>query len=211
MSRKTSLDFILAAKVVAIVRMSETSKLMKVVEAIVKGGIRCVEITLTVPRAFEIIHELSRTFSNDVLVGAGTVLSVEETKKAVAAGAKYIISPTLNIDVIKACRELDVVAIPGTLTPTEILTAWEAGGDIIKVFPVTALGPQYIQDIKRPLPHIRLMPTSGVTIENAREFIKAGACALGLGSSLLDPTCIERAQYEQLTERAKKLVTSLQG
>ncbi len=211
MSRKTSLDFILASKVVAIIRMSETSKLTKIVEAIVKGGIRCVEITLTVPRAFEIIHELSRTFSNDVLVGAGTVLSVEETKKAVAAGAKYIISPTLNVDVIKACRELDVVAIPGTLTPTEILTAWEAGGDIIKVFPVTALGPQYIQDIKRPLPHIRLMPTSGVTIENAREFIKAGACALGLGSSLLDPTCIEQEQYEQLTERAKKLVTSLQG
>lgn len=210
MNRTTSLDFILAAKVVAIVRMSETSKLMKAVAAIVKGGVRCVEITLTVPKALEIITELARTFANDVLVGAGTVLSVVETEKAVVAGAKYIISPTLNVDVIKTCHKYDVPAIPGTLTPTEIYTAWSAGADIVKVFPITSMGPQYIRDIKRPLPDVRLMPTSGVTLENAREFFEAGACAVGLGNSLLDPHDIEHEQFASLTERAKQLMVSLQ-
>jgi len=186
--------------------MKDTNRLLKVIEAVRQGGVKSIEITMTVPGAVAIIRHLSTAVPPDVLIGAGTVVDEETANQVIDAGAAFVVGPVLNLGVISLCRRRDVAVMPGCYTPTEILTAWNAGADIIKVFPATSLGPKYFKDLRGPFPDIRLMPTGGVTIDNVGEWITAGACAVGVGSDLLDKKAIDEERYEVLTERASRMV-----
>ncbi len=190
MNRKTVLSKILLSKIIAVIRMKDTERLMRVIDAISVGGVKCIEITMTVPNAIWIIEELVKKIEDDVLIGAGTVLDNATTKSVIDAGAKFVVSPFLNHEVIKTSHDHDVVSIPGCFSPTEIISAWNAGADIVKVFPASVLGPKYFNDLRGPFPDIRLMPTGGVTIENAVDWIKACASAIAIGTDLLDKKLI---------------------
>ncbi|MEX2190561.1 MAG: bifunctional 4-hydroxy-2-oxoglutarate aldolase/2-dehydro-3-deoxy-phosphogluconate aldolase, partial [Bacteroidota bacterium] len=206
MNHNETLQHILTNGVVAVIRMKDPAKLMKVIEAIRVGGVKCIEITMTVPGAVEVIREVSKSAPSDVLIGAGTVTDVKTADAVIDAGATFVVGPILNLDIVARCRERNVVVMPGCFTPTEIFTAWKAGADIIKVFPATSLGPKYFKDIAGPFPDIRMMPTGGVTIDNVGEWVKAGAVAVGIGSDLMDKKAIEEGKYEILTERARRMV-----
>jgi len=209
MRRDEALEIILTTKVIAVIRMSDTEKLAKVAEAIKQGGIRAIEITMTTPSALEIIAAMAKKKTAGILIGAGTVLDPETAAQAIHAGADFIVSPVTNFDLIRVCRRYDVFAAPGAFTPTEILAAWERGADVVKVFPATSVGPKYFKDIKGPLPQVRLMPTGGVSLENAREFISNGACCVAIGTALLDKKAIEAGNWDVLTQKAGALVDSL--
>jgi 2-dehydro-3-deoxyphosphogluconate aldolase/(4S)-4-hydroxy-2-oxoglutarate aldolase len=206
MTKNETLDALLASGVVAVIRMKDPERLSKVVIAIREGGVKCIEITMTVPGAVEVIAALVKTAPPDVIVGAGTVTDRGTANDVVSAGAKFVVSPVFRLDVVTVTKAAGAVAIPGCYTPTEILTAWEAGADIVKVFPATSLGPNYFKDVAGPFPHIRLMPTGGVTVDNVGEWVKAGAVAVGIGSDLLDKKAIAEGRYEVLTEKAARMV-----
>lgn len=206
MSTNPILESILSSGVVAVIRMKDRNKLLKVVEAISAGGVKCIEITMTVPGAVDMIRELSDKVPKNVILGAGTVTDVQTANDVIDAGAKFVVGPVLNADIIALCRKRGVVVMPGCFTPTEIHAAWKAGADIVKVFPATSLGPRYFKDIAGPFPEIRLMPTGGVTIDNVGEWIQAGAVAVGIGSDLLDKKAIEEERYDVLTDRAQRMV-----
>lgn len=207
--KEKNLQDIIDCGVIAIVRVGSAQEAVEVCEAIAEGGVKSIEITMTVPDAIDAIKEFKSVVKQEVLVGAGTVLDPQVAGAAILAGAEFIVSPTLNLGVIEVCRRYSKVVIPGTLTPTEILTAWEAGGDIIKVFPATAGGPQYLRDIKGPLPQIRLCPTGGVNLENTPDFIKAGAVAVAAGTSLVDKKAVSEKKYGIITENARKFVEAV--
>jgi 2-dehydro-3-deoxyphosphogluconate aldolase/(4S)-4-hydroxy-2-oxoglutarate aldolase len=211
MTKDKVLEGLLASKVVAVIRMTDAAKLAKVAAALRKGGIAALEVTMTVPGAVEIIRAMARDKEPGVLVGAGTVLDAGTASNVIAAGADFVVSPVTDRDMIQVCREADVLVAPGAFTPTEILGAWRAGADIVKVFPATSLGPQFFRDLRGPLPQVRLMPTGGVTLENAREFLAAGACCVGIGTALLDKKAIGADDWEAITSRAISLVESLHG
>jgi 2-dehydro-3-deoxyphosphogluconate aldolase/(4S)-4-hydroxy-2-oxoglutarate aldolase len=206
MTKNETLDALLSSGVVAVIRMKDPERLSKVVMAIREGGVKCIEITMTVPGAVDVIAALVKTAPPDVLVGAGTVTDRGTANDVVSAGARFVVSPVFRPDVVAVTKAAGAVAIPGCFTPTEILTAWEAGADIVKVFPATSLGPKYFKDIAGPFPDIRLMPTGGVTVENVGEWVKAGAVAVGIGSDLLDKKAIDEGRYEVLTEKAARMV-----
>jgi len=180
----TSLEQILRYKIVAILRGCAPERAPDIGAALVEGGVRLLEITLNSPGAFDLIRRVSETMGDRLLVGAGTVLTPAEAEMAIDAGARFILSPSLDIETIGVTKELGAVSIPGAFTPTEILTAWRNGADIVKVFPAS-VGASYIRDIRGPLPQIRLMPTGGVNLGNIREFRAAGAVAYGIGSALV--------------------------
>ena len=169
--------------VVAVVRSDDPSRLVQVAEALNAGGIDIFEVTMSVPGALDVMRQVSERFGTEIVVGAGTVLDGETARAAILAGAEFIVSPTLSQDVITVARRYGKVVVPGALTPTEILTAWEAGADIVKVFPARQGGPRYLKDMLAPLPQLRLMPTGGVSLENAVEYVRAGAVAVGIGSA----------------------------
>lgn len=196
--------------VVAVIRLKDPKKLAKVIESVRKGGIKCIEITMTVPGAIESIRTLSSIVPADVLIGAGTVTDAKTASDVIDAGAAFVVSPVLNMEVIAVCKQRGVTCMPGCYTPTEIFTAWSAGADVVKVFPATSLGPKYFKDIAGPFPQIKLMPTGGVTIDNVGEWIAAGAVAVGIGSDLLDKKAIEEERYEVLTERAARMYSNFQ-
>jgi 2-dehydro-3-deoxyphosphogluconate aldolase/(4S)-4-hydroxy-2-oxoglutarate aldolase len=204
-------DCIIESGVVAVIRMKETDRLLKVIEAVRSGGVKCVEITMTVPGAVDIIRQLSRSVPEDVLVGAGTVVDEETAGKVIEAGAQFVVGPVLNLGIVDLCLKSGITVMPGCYTPTEIFAGWKAGADIIKVFPATSLSPKYFKDLRGPFPDIRLMPTGGVTIENVGEWINAGACAVGIGSDLLDKKAIEEDRYEVLTERAARMAQNVKA
>ena len=206
MNRKEVLSHIMSNGVVAVIRMKDTQRLLKVIQAVGAGGVKSIEITMTVPGAIDIIRQLAPSVPGDVLIGAGTVVDRETANKVIDAGAKFVVGPILNLEIIRLCAERDTVVMPGCFSPTEIYTAWTAGADIVKVFPATSLGPKYFKDIRGPFPDIRLMPTGGVTIDNVGEWIAAGAVAVGIGSDLLDKKAIDEERYEVLTERARRMV-----
>jgi len=172
--------------------------------AVARGGVKPIEITMTVPGAIDAIKEFKSVVKDEVLVGAGTELDPETARAVILAGAEFVVSPTLNLEVIEVCRRYSKIVVPGTFTPTEILTAWEAGADIVKVFPATVGGSQYLRDIKGPLPQIRLMPTGGVNLENTPDFIRAGAVAVAAGTSLVDKKAVSEKNYDLITETARK-------
>ncbi len=208
-TRAENLATIKAGGVVAVLRADSPDNLVHVAQAIGRGGIGAVEITMTTPGALGVIGECANRLGGEFLLGAGTVLDPETARAAILAGAQYIVTPTLNPDVITLCNRYDKVIIPGALTPTEILTAWECGADIVKVFPATAVGPRYFKDVKGPLPQVDLIPTGGVDLDNAGDFIRAGACAVAVGSNLVDKTAVATGEWQVLTDTARKYVEAV--
>ena len=211
MPKNDILKALLEKRVVVVVRMTDAGKLLQVVEAMASGGVRAIEITMTVPGAVDIIRTLVSRRVPGSLVGAGTVLDAATADAVLDAGADFVVSPIADPAMIAACRRRDAVVIPGAFSPSEIVAAWNAGGDIVKVFPATTLGPGYVRDLRGPLPYIRLMPTGGITLENARDFLAAGACAVGVGTALLDRALIAENRWGALAERAATLVASLKN
>jgi len=206
------LSHILQNKVVAIVRGADPKGLLRIAEALYAGGVRLMEVTLNSPGALKSIEEISGAMEGKLLVGAGTVLDPETARAALLAGAKYIISPTLNKKTIRMTKRYGAVSIPGAFTATEILEAYEHGGDLIKVFPASTGGAAYFKDIAGPLPFIPLMPTGGVSVDNIKSFADAGAAAFGLGSSLVDTKQPVTDEYlAQLTEKARAFVQAVAG
>jgi 2-dehydro-3-deoxyphosphogluconate aldolase/(4S)-4-hydroxy-2-oxoglutarate aldolase len=199
------------AGIVAVIRMKEPDKVQAVVDAIASGGVRALEVTMTVPGAIDLIARLAPTMPAGFLLGAGTVVDAETAARVIDAGAQFVVSPVFRRDVIAACHAREIPVMPGCFTPTEILDAWDGGADIVKVFPATALGPGFIKDVRAPLPQVKLMPTGGVTVENAGEWIRAGAAAVGVGSALLDATAIASGDYAGLRSRAERIVANVRA
>src|SRR5882672_8270336 len=198
-----------ALGVVAVIRLKDPAKLRAVVDAIAEGGVGALEVTMTVPRAVDLIRELALTLPAGFLLGAGTVTDPATARAVIDAGASFVVGPVFRPDVIAACHERDVPAMPGCFSPTEILAAHESGADIVKVFPATMLGPQFIRDVRAPLPQVKLMPTGGVTLENAGDWIRAGAVAVGLGSALLDVKAIDAGRFDVITANARRVIASV--
>jgi len=193
--------------VIPVVRATSADEAMRAIDAIREGGIPVLEITMTVPGAVKLIEEVANRYGNDALVGAGTVLDPETAMACISSGARFIVSPALNLDTIACCRERDIAVMPGALTPTEVVHAWNAGADFVKVFPAGAVGgPSYLKALKAPLPQIELVPTGGVSLKTAADFIRAGAAALGVGADLVDINAIREGQSALITERAKQFI-----
>jgi 2-dehydro-3-deoxyphosphogluconate aldolase/(4S)-4-hydroxy-2-oxoglutarate aldolase len=199
------------AGIVAVIRIKDPAKLRDVVDAIADGGIRALEITMTVPGAVELIRDLAPTLPEGFILGAGTVLDADTVARVADAGARYVVSPVFRRSVIEACHARGLAAMPGCFTPTEILEAWDAGADIVKVFPATTLGPSYLKDVRAPLPQVKLMPTGGVTVENAGDWIRAGAVAVGVGTSLLDATAIADGHFHVLKTNAERMIANVRA
>ena len=210
MENKT-LNTILENKAVAVIRMNDSAKLIKVAEAIYKGGVQSVEITMTVPGALKIIEEASKTLGDYVNIGVGSVLNKQTANDAINAGAKYVVSPVFKPEIVQEAKKHNIPVMPGAFSPTEILTAFEAGADIVKVFPADIVGMAFFKGVLAPMPHMKLMPTGGVSLTNAGDWIKAGACAVGVGSALLDKKAIAEENYSLLTENAEKLIASIKS
>ena len=209
MSKEKDLQRIVDCGIVAIVRFDRSEELIEAARAIKAGGVDIIEFAMTTPDALGIMEASAEEFGEEVLLGAGTVLDPETARAAILSGARYIISPTLNPRVIELCHRYGVIAVPGALTPTEILTAWELGADLVKVFPAAAMGPGYIKDILSPLPQVRLLPTGGVSLSNVAQFIKAGATAVAAGSSLVDKKALAERDFDRLSEIAREFVTAI--
>jgi 2-dehydro-3-deoxyphosphogluconate aldolase/(4S)-4-hydroxy-2-oxoglutarate aldolase len=197
--------------IVAVIRTKEAGKLRAIVDAIAQGGVRALEVTMTVPGAVELIRQLAPTMPQGFVLGAGTVLDPSTASRVIDAGAQFVVSPVFRVPVIQACGAAGVPVMPGCFTPTEILEAWEAGADVVKVFPATTLGPSYLKDIRAPLPQVKLMPTGGVTLDNAGEWIKAGAVAVGVGTALLDTNAIASGSYDVLRRNAERIVANVKA
>jgi 2-dehydro-3-deoxyphosphogluconate aldolase/(4S)-4-hydroxy-2-oxoglutarate aldolase len=211
MNREEVLQQIRKVALVPVIRASSADLAIKAAAAIEAGGVSLLEVTMTVPGAIDVIGAVIKSSQGRVLVGAGTVLDAETARACIIAGAQFIVSPALNRGTIELCRRYSVAVIPGALTPTEIVTAWEAGADIVKVFPCGALGgPRYLSVLKGPLPQIELIPTGGVSLSNAADYLSAGACALGVGSDLVDSSALAKGNMEIITENAKKYVAVVQ-
>jgi len=206
----SAVDRIRDVGIVPVVRATSAAEALEAVEAIRAGGIPILEITLTVPGAVQIIAELTSRFGDETLIGAGTVLDTDSAQACIDAGARFIVSPSLDLPTIALCRRLGVPIFPGALTPTEIVTAWKAGADAVKVFPANALGgPSYLKSIKAPLPQIELIPTGGVSLKNAADFITAGAFAIGVGADLVDLAALRRGEASAITEKAREYVAAV--
>lgn len=203
MDRLGTLERIVETGVVAVVRLPSSEGLLKVAEAIRAGGVVAIEFTMTTPGAIETLTRAAAEMGDDVVLGAGTVLDGATARAAILAGARFIVAPTLSRETIETCHRYGVVVIPGAYTPTEILTAWEWGADLVKVFPATGLGPRYLKDVLAPLPQVRLVPTGGVDLDTAGPFIKAGAAAVAVGSNLVDPQAVAAGDFERLTTTAR--------
>jgi 2-dehydro-3-deoxyphosphogluconate aldolase/(4S)-4-hydroxy-2-oxoglutarate aldolase len=196
--------------IVLVVRAEKADeRMMAAIRAVVEGGVEAVEITFSVPGAVSVIEKLKDEFGDQVLLGAGTVLNPSDAVAAVNAGARYVVSPSTNVEVVSITRRLDAAPIPGAFTPTEIVNAWNAGAEIVKVFPASVGGPAYVKALRRPLPHIPLLPTGGVTVENAADYIRAGAVALAVGGNLFDRKLIAAGDTDGIRERAAAFVEAV--
>ena len=205
-NRQATLTDLFNVGVIAVIRADSGEQLVNVCRALSKGGVRACEITMTTPGALDAIAAASRALGDEALIGAGSVLDAATARAAILAGARFIFSPVLNLEVIEMAHRYDCVAVPGALTPTEILTAWSAGADVVKVFPANHFGPQYLKDIHGPMPQVKLTPTGGVDLTTAADWIKAGAVAIGVGSSLVKKDLINGAKWDELSVLAKQYV-----
>lgn len=207
MSRAETLRRIAEVGLVPVVRAQSADEAIQAINAIREGGVPILEITMTVPGAIGLIEAVTERYGSDVVLGAGTVLDAETARACILAGAQFIVSPSLNLDTIAACRRYSVPVMPGALTPTEVVTAWTAGADVVKVFPCGAVGgASYIKALKAPLPQIELLPTGGVSLKTAADFIKAGSMALGVGADLVDLQAIRDGKASVVTEKAREFV-----
>lgn len=200
------LDRILSCGIVAVVRAEKGDQLVEVAQALLAGGVQAIEVTFTVPAAHKVIERVAEQVGDRIVLGAGTVLDAETARIAILSGAQYIVAPNTNPKVIEICRRYSKPVMPGALTPTEVVTAWEAGADVVKVFPCDFFGPKYLKALHGPLPQIRLMPTGGVNLQTARDFLAAGACALGVGTSLVDNKTVAAREFSKIESLAKQFV-----
>jgi 2-dehydro-3-deoxyphosphogluconate aldolase/(4S)-4-hydroxy-2-oxoglutarate aldolase len=194
---------------VAVVRLEDPRSGLDVANALAAGGVTVVEVTMTVPNAVALIEQLTAALSANVIVGAGTVVDAKTAGRVIAAGARFVVGPVFRPEVIAECHQHGVPAMPGCFSPTEILNAWDAGADVVKVFPATTLGPGYFMDLRGPLPQLRLMPTGGVTRENAGAWIRAGAVAIGVGTALVDPKAVAERRFDAITENARRFIDAV--
>ena len=193
-----------AIGLVPVLRADSVAKALAMAAAIADGGVTVLEVTMTVPGAIEVMRKLAET-RPDILIGAGTVLDAETARMCILEGAQFVVSPALNLKTIEMCHRYSVAVLPGALTPTEIVTAWQAGADVVKVFPASAMGgASYLKAIKAPLPQVELIPTGGVSLGTAEEFLKAGAYALGVGGDLVDHKAITEGRAHEITANARK-------
>jgi 2-dehydro-3-deoxyphosphogluconate aldolase/(4S)-4-hydroxy-2-oxoglutarate aldolase len=210
MKRDIILRSILDIGVVPVVRTSSAESAILAIEAVYRGGIRAAEITMTVPGAIKALEKLADAFGDKLVLGAGTVLDPETARICMLAGAQFFVTPALNLKTIEMAKRYSKVIMPGALTPTEIVTAWEAGADFVKVFPCGALGgAKYIKSLKAPLPHIEMVPTGGVSLETTADFLKAGAAAVAVGAELIDAKTINEGRYEIFEERARHFLAEV--
>ena len=205
-SRSQTIQKILNPGVIAVIRADSSAQLMNVADALVKGGAPTMEVTMTTPNALQVISDVRAKFGDAICMGVGTVLDTETARAAILAGAEYVVTPTLNVEVIKLCRRYAKPIIAGAYTPTEALTAWEAGADFIKIFPADQLGPNYIKALKAPLPQLEIIPTGGVDLNTAGDFIKAGCAAVAAGSSFVSKEILKSQDWPKLIETAKKFI-----
>ena len=206
MSRHDDLQRVLDGGIVAIIRATSGEQWVNVARALYEGGIDIIEVTFTTPGVVDVISAVRKEFGSKILLGAGTVLDPETARTAILAGAEFLVSPCVNLDIIKLGLRYDKLVMPGAYTPTEIVTAWEAGADVIKLFPADIGGAAYLKALKGPLPQIRLMPTGGVNRETLKDFVKAGACAVGLGGQLVEKEALERGIFERIRDLASEYV-----
>ena len=211
MKKEEVIKSLLECGAVAVIRLSDPNKLIKVAKAIYEGGVSGIEITMTVPNAIEVIADANKEIGAYMNVGVGSVLDANTAQRAIDAGANYVVSPIFKKDIVEMAHRNGVPAMPGAFTPTEIQTAFEAGADVVKVFPADVVGMAFFKGVLAPMPHLKLMPTGGVTLTNAGDWLRAGACAVGVGTALLDKKAIESENYTVLTENAKILMESIRA
>jgi 2-dehydro-3-deoxyphosphogluconate aldolase/(4S)-4-hydroxy-2-oxoglutarate aldolase len=204
MSKEQQLRQVLECGIVAVVRSPDSRQLVEVARALADGGVTVVEITMTVPNALEVVRQVRQALGDRLLLGAGTILDPETARAALLAGAEYLVAPTVNLDVIRLCQRYDKLVMPGAFTPTEILSAWEAGADIVKVFPADVVGPAFFKALRGPLPQVRLMPTGGVDLKTAADFLRAGACCLGVGGQLVEPKAVAEGNFDRIRDLARQ-------
>jgi 2-dehydro-3-deoxyphosphogluconate aldolase/(4S)-4-hydroxy-2-oxoglutarate aldolase len=207
MKRDAILSTIIEIGIVPVVRTESAEGAIKAIDAIYRGGIRVAEITMTVPGAIRALEKVADKFGDQIVLGAGTVLDPETARACMLAGAEFIVTPSLNLATIEMAKRYSKVIMPGALTPTEVVTAWQAGGDVIKVFPCSAVGgAKYIKALRAPFPQIEMIPTGGVNLETIGDFLRAGACAVAVGGELIDGANIRAGRYEVFEERAKQFM-----
>lgn len=206
MSRASDLQRLLSTGIVAILRAPSAEQLGSVARALHAGGIDVIEVTFTTPNAAAVIQEVQRDLGDKVLLGAGTILDPETARTAILAGAEFLVSPAVNVDVIRLAHRYDKLMLPGAYTPTEVITAWEAGADVIKLFPAEVGGAPYLKALRGPLPQVRFLPTGGVNLQTLPGFFEAGACAVGLGSQLVDPAALQRGDFRVIEQSARQYV-----
>ena len=199
---------IIEARAVAVLRMTDSRKLLGVVDALREGGLTAIEVTMTVPDALRLVEEISRAFGEAVILGVGSVLDAQTAQRAIDAGARYVVSPVFKPEVLDVAHRNGCPAMPGAFTPTEVLHAQEEGADMVKVFPADVVGMAFFRAVLAPMPHLRMMPTGGVTLDNAGDWIRAGAVAVGVGSALLDKKAIAEGNLKILTENARRLMSN---
>ena len=209
MTKEQCIQSIMDTGVVGIIRVNSAEELVNICLALNKGGVKAIEITMTSPEALEAIREAKKRLGDEAIIGAGTVLDSESGRAVIMTGAKFIVGPTFNLDLAKLCRRYGVAYIPGAFTPNEILNAWENGADVVKVFPITQHGPTYIKDILGPLPNIRLTPTGGITLGNIGNFMKAGACFVGVGGALVNKQLIKEKKWDELSVLAGQFIEAV--
>ncbi len=210
MEKREMLNKMIAEGLIPVIRVTSAQEAIDVADAIKEGGVTFIEITMSVQGAIDVIKDLTKKYKDEIVMGAGTVLDSETGRAALLAGAQFIVSPTLNLDLIHLAHRYSAVVIPGAMTPTEILTAWNAGADMVKVFPAAQLGgPEYIKALRGPLPQILLVPTGGVNLQNAGAFIKAGCVVLGVGGELVDKKALKEKKFNILTENARAFLKAI--
>lgn len=208
-SRLEILNDIESTGLVAIIRADSSAQLIDLCRALVDGGVTVAEITMTTPGALDAIAAASDKLAGQCMIGVGSVLDPETARLAILAGAQFVVSPTTNFDVIEMAHRYDKPIIPGALTPTEILSAWEGGADVVKVFPANHFGPRYLKDVLAPMPQLKLTPTGGVTVDTVKDWLDAGACALGVGSALVKKDLIQSGDWKSLTQLAEQFTQAV--
>lgn len=206
MTKSDRLNLIRETGIIAIMRAQSSDQLIGAADAIKSGGVRVIEVTMTTPGALSVIEQATNKYGHDVLFGAGTVLDAATARAAILAGAGFVVAPTLDLETVALCNRYSIPVIPGCFTPTELLTAWQAGADMLKLFPASFGGPDQVKAILAPLPHLELVPVGGVNLNTAAEFISKGAAALGVGSSLINQALLDRGDLSELTKRAAAFV-----
>ena len=211
MDREQMLNRMVESGIVAVVRTPSEETAIKAVEAVMKGGLNAIEITFTVPNAVEAIRAVAKSVGPEVILGAGTVTDADKAKAAIDAGATYIVAPNTDEETIKTTVSMGALAIPGALTPTEVVNAVNAGADAVKIFPASAVGPDYIKALKGPLPNVKYVPTGGIDLDNIPAYVKAGAAMFGVGGTLVNSKLVAEGDYAAITERAKKFAEVLKA